>query len=116
MNDIDRLQGEWLLVSGQRHAEVFSDKTVGNVKLIFDGDVLKTAKPNGVTEGKFTLHPEMNPKGMDLEMDGSLGLGIYKLEGDTLTIVHGEVDEPRPKDFEAIKSGNLNLLVLRRVK
>src|SRR3954469_12985413 len=116
MGDTGRLQGEWLIVSGQRHGETFSDKIVRHVKLIFNGDVLKTAKPNGVTEAKFALHPELAPKGIDLDMDGSLGLGIYKLEGDTLTIVHGEVEEPRPKDFDAVQSGTLNLLVLRKVQ
>ena len=51
--------------------------------LTFDGGVLKTAKADGVTVATFTLHPETNPKGIDLDMDGNLGLGIYKLKEDT---------------------------------
>ena len=113
MKDIDRIQGEWVLISGERHGQPFADEAIKDVTLTFDGNVLKTAKADGVTEAIFTLHPETNPKGIDLDMDGNLGLGIYKLE-DTLTIVHGEIDEPRPKDFEEIKGGTLTLLVLRK--
>ena len=68
-----------------------------------------------MTEAVFTLHPDNSPKGMDLNMEGSVGLGIYKLEGDKLTILHGEVEEARPASFDAVKNGNLTLLVLRKV-
>ena len=114
MKDIDRIQGEWVLISGERHGQPFANETIKDVTLTFDGDVLKTAKADGVTEATFTLYPETNPKGIDLDMDGSLGLGIYKFEEDTLTILHGEIEEPRPKDFEEIKDGTLTLLVLRK--
>ena len=103
LKDIDRFQGTWALISGERHGEPFPDEVVKSVKLTFFGDILKTHKKNGVTEATFTLHSESNPKGIDLNMDGSLGLGIYKLEGETLTILHGEVEEPRPADFDDVK-------------
>jgi uncharacterized protein (TIGR03067 family) len=114
MSDSNRIQGKWVLISGERHGEKFTDEVVKQVTLQFVGDVLKTEKKNDVTEAAFTLHPETNPKGIDLVMDGSLGLGIYRLEGMTLTILHGEVEEPRPADFDAVKSGNLTMLVLRK--
>jgi uncharacterized protein (TIGR03067 family) len=114
MNDKETVQGTWVLVAGERHGTKFGDEVVKNVKLIFLGDVLKTRKPNDVTEAKFTLHPETNPKGIDLDMDGSVGLGIYKLEGNTLTILHGEIEEPRPADFDAVKDGKLTMLVLEK--
>jgi uncharacterized protein (TIGR03067 family) len=113
MKDIDRIQGKWVLIAGERHGKPFTDETIKDVTLTFDGNVLKTAKAEGTTEAIFTLHPETNPKGIDLDM-GSLGLGIYKLEEDKLTILHGEIEEPRPKDFEEIKGGTLTLLVLRK--
>jgi uncharacterized protein (TIGR03067 family) len=107
------IQGTWALVSGERHGEEFAVETLKNVTLTFVGDVLKTKKNTDVTEAKFTLHPETNPKGMDLNMDGNIGLGIYKLEGNMLTILHGEIEEARPADFNAVKNGNLTLLILR---
>jgi uncharacterized protein (TIGR03067 family) len=112
--DLERLQGEWQLVSGGRHGQVFPDDILKQVRLTFVGNVLKTTKPDSVTDATFTLHPELDPKGIDVDMDGSPGLGIYKLEDDTLTILHAEILEPRPKNFEAVKSGTLTLLVLRK--
>jgi uncharacterized protein (TIGR03067 family) len=114
MNDTQRIQGEWSLISGERHGEEFPAEAIKNVKLTFAGNVLKTTKPDGETEATFVLHPEMDPKGIDLDMEGNLGLGIYKLDGNSLSILHGEIEEPRPKEFAAVKDGALTLLVLRR--
>jgi uncharacterized protein (TIGR03067 family) len=114
MKDMDMIQGTWALVSGERHGEKFTDEVVKNVKLTFRDNVLTTKKTNDVTEATFTLHPEMNPKGIDLDMDGNLGLGIYQLEGKTLTVLHGEIEESRPANFDAVKTGNLTMLVLRK--
>jgi uncharacterized protein (TIGR03067 family) len=116
MKDIDKIQGQWVLISGERHGEAFAEETTKNVTLTFDGDLLRTAKADGVTEATFTLHPETSPKGIDLNMDGSLGLGIYKFEEDTLTILHGEIEQPRPKNFDEVEGGALTLLVLRKAR
>jgi uncharacterized protein (TIGR03067 family) len=67
-------------------------------------------------KAKFKLHSATTPKGIDLDMDGSVGLGIYKLEGDTLTILHGEVDDKRPTEFNSKQTPSLTLLVLKRSK
>jgi uncharacterized protein (TIGR03067 family) len=114
MSDTQRIQGEWSLISGERHGEKFPAEAIKNVKLRFAGNILKTTKPDGETEAIFVLHPEMNPKGIDLDMEGNVGLGIYKLDGDSLSLLHGEIEEPRPKEFDAVKDGALTLLVLRR--
>jgi uncharacterized protein (TIGR03067 family) len=116
MNDFERLQGTWALISGERNGEKFTTQVTKNVRLTFAGDALKTHKGDEVTEATFKLHPEMNPKGIELDMDGSVGLGIYKLEADTLTILHGEIDQPRPSDFDAIKNGDLTMLVLQKAQ
>jgi uncharacterized protein (TIGR03067 family) len=112
----DRIQGRWALVSGERHGEKFAPEAISGVRLVFAGNVLRTEKPGEVTEATFTLHPETSPKGIDIDMDGSLGLGIYRLEGDRLAILHGEVGDPRPADFDAVKGGALTLLNLRRAE
>jgi uncharacterized protein (TIGR03067 family) len=114
-SDLDVIQGEWALVSGERHGVVFGLDTIKEVRLAFTGNRLTTKKADGSAEATFELHPETQPKGIDLNMDGSVGLGIYRLETDSLSILHGEIEEPRPQDFDAVKNGNLTLLVLRRV-
>jgi uncharacterized protein (TIGR03067 family) len=116
MTDIDRIQGDWELVSGERNGAALAQNAVKDVQLIFSGSRLTTKKADQMTDATFVLHPEASPKGIDLDMDGSVGLGIYRLEGDSLSILHGEVEQPRPKDFDAVQDGNLTLLVLRRMK
>jgi uncharacterized protein (TIGR03067 family) len=116
MKDADRIQGAWELVAGERHGETFSDELVKNVTLTFTGDTLKTKNGGNVTEATFKLHPEMKPKGIDLIMEDSAGLGIYKFERDALTILHGEIDEPRPNDFDIQKNDMLTLLILKRAE
>ena len=116
MKDYEEIQGTWALVSGERHGKVFSDEVVKAVSLEFSQDTLATKNNDRVRKAKFKLHPDSMPKGIDLDMDGSIGLGIYKLNGDTLTILHGEVDDTRPTEFDPKQTPRLTLLVLKRSK
>src|SRR6185436_6476851 len=88
MNDNECLQGTWELVSGERHGKAFPQTVVIGVRLEFSGDTLLTKNKDHVSKAKFTLHSDTMPKGIDLDMDGSIGHGIYQLDGDTLTILH----------------------------
>jgi uncharacterized protein (TIGR03067 family) len=115
MKDIDRIQGTWKLVSGERNGEALPAEITTNVSLIFSGNKLTTKNKNTVTEALFTLHPETNPRGIDLDMEGNVGLGIYELGGEKLTILHGEVEEARPANFDALKNRNLTLLILNKI-
>jgi uncharacterized protein (TIGR03067 family) len=115
MGDQEKIQGGWALVSGERNGKPLPDEVLPHVKLIFAGDKLTTKHKDRETEATFKLVSSKTPKEIDLDMDGSVGKGIYQLEGDTLRIVHGEVGNPRPKDFPAAGSG-LTVLVLKREK
>ena len=116
MKDEDKIQGTWLLESGERHGKALPDNVVKNATLIFAGDKLTTKTKDRATESKFTLHVDKTPKEIDLDMDGNVGLGIYQLEDDSLKIVHGEVGDARPTTFETKNQSGLTLLVLKRQK
>lgn len=116
MTDHDRLQGTWQVVSGERAGQPFSADVVKNVRLVFTGDKLVTQNKDRKTESRFTLHPETTPPGIDLEMGKETGLGSYRLNGDDLTIAHGEVGEPRPTGFASTEKVPLTVLVLKRSK
>ena len=116
MNDHKSIEGTWALVSGERHGKAFSDEVVKAVSLEFSQDTLATKNKDRVSKAKFKLHPDTTPKGIDLDMDGNIGLGIYKLDGDALTILHGEVDDTRPTEFDPKQTPRLTLLVLKRSK
>jgi len=114
MSDGDRIQGTWALVSGERHGQAFSNQVIESVTLEFSGNVLSTKTKDRVNKATFTLYPDIAPRGIDLDMGGTVGLGIYKLDGDTLTILHGEVGDKRPPHFDPKETPRLTLLVLKR--
>jgi uncharacterized protein (TIGR03067 family) len=115
MGDQERIQGTWALVSGERSGNPLPDQVTQHIKLIFAGDKLITQHKDRKTEATFRLDANKTPKEIDLDMGGSVGRGIYQLDGDSLKIVHGEVGDARPKDFPKAGSG-LTVLVLNREK
>lgn len=113
MTDEQKIQGAWSLVSGERHGKPFPEDVVKNVTLVFAKDILTTKNRDRETTAKFTLHEHETPKQIDLDMDGSIGEGIYELTGDDLKLLHGEVGDPRPAAFDANRD-HLTLLILKR--
>jgi len=114
MTDEQKIQGTWQLVTGERHGKAFSDELVKGITLSFSKDVLTTKNKDRESDAKFRLRPETAPKGIDLTMEGSVGEGIYALEGDDLKILHGEVGDPRPATFDPKAFPTTSLLILRR--
>jgi uncharacterized protein (TIGR03067 family) len=115
MGDQEKIQGTWALVAGERNGKPLPDEVVTQVKLIFSGKELTTKNKDRQTESTFKLDPNKNPKEIDVGMEGNVGKGIYRLDADTLKIVHGEVGEARPNEFPKAGSG-LTVLVLKREK
>jgi uncharacterized protein (TIGR03067 family) len=116
MNDRDAIQGTWRLVAGERHGQPFSDNLLRTVTLTFADGKLTTKTKDRSNENRFTLDSTQNPKHIDMDMDGTLGEGIYELAGDNLKILHDEVGEPRPKAFDLKASPQLTLMILTREK
>jgi uncharacterized protein (TIGR03067 family) len=115
MGDQEKIQGTWAIVSGERGGKALPAEVIQSIHLIFAENKLTTKRKDRQTEATFKLNSASTPKEIDLDMDGNIGKGIYKLDGDTLKIVHGEVGDDRPKDFPEPGSG-LTVLVLKREK
>jgi uncharacterized protein (TIGR03067 family) len=116
VTDHDNIQGTWSLESAVRDGKPLPSEVTKQIRLIFSGDKLATKNKDRTTAATFKLHPDQTPKGIDLDMDGNVGLGIYQLVGDELNIVHGEVGDPRPKAFDLEGTSGLTLLILKREK
>src|SRR5262245_31934843 len=103
--DQKKIQGKWKIESGMKGGKPLPDEIVKSGIVEFDGNKIKsTAKVDGkeqTHEMTFKLDPTKKPKAIDVDMNGKPGLGIYKLDGNTLTICHGEDDDPRPTEFES---------------
>jgi uncharacterized protein (TIGR03067 family) len=108
--DKDKLQGEWTLVKLERPGEKKSGAIIKNSKLVVKGEEW-LATFNG-KEVKWTvkLDAAKSPKEIDFTQDGTTfrTLGIYKLDGDTLTVCRAanRAGNPsgggeRPKELKA---------------
>ena len=82
LNDHEKIQGVWRLISGERHGKAFSDDVTKRVKLEFSKDILTTISGEHSTRATFKLDAEKSPKEIDIDMDGEKGVGIYALDGD----------------------------------
>jgi uncharacterized protein (TIGR03067 family) len=112
MSDQENIQGIWQLNTGERGGKPFPDDVVKGV--LFDGDKLTTKVKDRATTFAFKLFPDQMPKAIDLDMDGTIGQGIYRLEGNTLTIVHTEAGQDRPSEFATKDGTPLTMMVLKR--
>jgi RNA polymerase sigma-70 factor (ECF subfamily) len=114
--DQERLQGTWVLESGLSNGKDAPAGFIGSLQLTFRGKQL-TARVGKITkEGTYTLDPSSNPRGIDLTENGRRPLGIYRLEGDKLTLCLDEQGKARPTEFRAEAGTSHTLMVLRRQK
>lgn len=118
--DKDKLQGEWTVTDAKKNGQgpPDRDEIVGQ-KLTFGGDKLKF----GPFEGEWTLDPSKEPRQIDLTVlegpeneKGKVAQGIYKLDGDKLTLHLSHPGGERPTSFESKEGENCILLTTERVK
>lgn len=106
----ENLQGDWI---GKWLAEP-SKEAGRQTTYTFKGNVCSFETPSGTTGTfKFQIDDSHEPKHFDkLQRNNGLWLGIYKIEGDTLTICIGTQDK-RPTEFKAGENGG-DLAVWKR--
>jgi uncharacterized protein (TIGR03067 family) len=126
--DRDALQGKWRSTSSTRDGEKLDGAKKWTV-LVVDKDAISweesTLKGDfgetGVVPFSYKLDPSKDPKTIDLTLTkyankGKKQLGIYRLQGDELTICVSWKDKARPKKFESERSSGYQLLTLKRVE
>lgn len=118
--EVARHQGTWAVTKFVREGQESPADLVESIVRIVEGDHVVWKRDGKSFAGtKVELDPKGEPKTIDVLPDGgpSFGkriLGIYKLDGDELTICMAEADKPRPKEFRAEAGSGLTLMTFRR--
>jgi uncharacterized protein (TIGR03067 family) len=113
-------QGTWFAVSFRRDGQETPAAIVRTIQRTVEKDHV-TWKRDGKSFAGTTivLDPKQAPAAIDVLPDGgpSRGkrvLGIYRLEGNRLTICMADPDRPRPREFAAEKGSKQTLMVFTR--
>lgn len=113
--DLKKLEGAWTIVSvqekGEKEQRPVGDTAVfkGNKVIFSIGDEKETAK--------FKIDSTKKPGWFDITTGPYKGVGIYKLEGNTLKVCLNQSGKERPTAFKSEKdSPNERLFVLKRGK
>jgi uncharacterized protein (TIGR03067 family) len=102
--------GKPLMTDGEDHHQMFTDDGQWNYSYRGGKDT---------SGGSFVLDLSQNPPTFDISMGGfgsSQYRGIYKIEGDTLTLCLVSGDLERPKTFESTAEKPTTIWVFKRVR
>jgi uncharacterized protein (TIGR03067 family) len=117
--DEEKIVGTWAYVSVEGRGLKVPEEQVKEAKLILAADGKFTAIVKGKkTEGTYKLDPAKKPKEITTtDGDGKAHNGIYKIDGDTLTLCMSKGDgAERPTEFATKEDANVVLVVLNREK
>jgi uncharacterized protein (TIGR03067 family) len=113
--DREKIQGSWALVSSEAGDRKSSAEEVKKsaTKLEFAGEKVLVAQGDGSQLATFRLDPAKEPKEIDLVLlKTEVHKGIYKLDGDTLTICKSHPPEERPAEFATTKGSKWPMVLV----
>jgi uncharacterized protein (TIGR03067 family) len=116
----ERHQGTWLVTSFVSDGIEASPEIAGSIRrVVKDNHVVWKRDGKSFAGTTMEVDPAREPKTIDVIPDGGKSrgkrvLGIYKFDGDTLTICMAGVDQERPKEFKAGKGSGRSLMTLKR--
>jgi RNA polymerase sigma factor (sigma-70 family) len=117
--DRDELKGDWQVFAVVQDGRVLPEDQFPVTRLkIRDDTILHEGGPHQPLEVRFRLHPEQQPKAMDMESQGyhaDTYHAIYALEGDTLTICRPD-GATRPKEFASSPGSNVLIYTAKRIR
>ena len=120
LSDSELLQGEWRLMSGEYGGKT-NDRSQDSppTTIRIEGDLLSEYVDGSFsTESRFTLDPDREPKRIALTYTDEkevTEVGIYRVEGDTLTLCRTLPRNDYPDEFKTAEGDSRTLQVFHRV-
>jgi uncharacterized protein (TIGR03067 family) len=120
--DKKKLQGTWTVAAHTTSGTATPAKKLTGWRLTVAGDKMTTRDGTDVLdESTFRLDAAGKPRAIDLRLTegpdkGKSVQGIYKLEGDTLTVCVAEPGRPRPRELASRAGSGHMLFVFKRAK
>jgi uncharacterized protein (TIGR03067 family) len=114
------LEGEWAMLSGVMDGKAMDASLVQWVKRVTQGNQTTVlAGPQTMLKVTFTCDASHSPAIIDYvnlagAHKGKRQQGIYKLEGDVLTVCTGAPGAARPGEFESVKGDGRSLTVWKK--
>lgn len=118
--ELKRHQGTWFVTSSIYDGQEAPTNVLSSIKRIVDGDHVVWERDGKRFAGtRIELDPSHVPKTIDVIPDGGQNrdervLGIYKIDGNTLTICMAAPGKPRPNKWKADKDSGCTLRTFRR--
>jgi uncharacterized protein (TIGR03067 family) len=120
--ELEKLQGDWVMVSSERNGEALPDEQVKALRRTIKDDEFTVTRDNEtVAKGKFTVDPSKSPKTIDVTItegdntDKTMK-GIYEIDGDNYKVCFAPFSKDRPKEFSSKGDEGLVLSVWKKAK
>jgi RNA polymerase sigma factor (sigma-70 family) len=115
--DEQKILGNWAVESCEVGGQQVPEEKTKEAKVTFAPNGKWNRKGEKEEEGTYKLGPAKKPKEITITTDErGTELGIYKLDGDTLTICLEARGNERPTEFATKEGSVANLIVLKRVQ
>jgi uncharacterized protein (TIGR03067 family) len=115
------LAGRWQSVSYALDGKKAADADMKRIQLVIDGEGNSSAYNDGklFIASTIKIDPTQEPLAMDLTFTagapkGTVSLGIYKIDGDVLTICRAPAKKSRPTEFASTPGSGLTLMSYKR--
>jgi len=119
--EIKKLQGSWKVIRSEVNGITIPLTAYKKVVVTIKDSTIQFKDGDKVYEEiAFDIDIEAKPKEIDYRYVAGLKKGvrengIYKLDGDELTLCMSQQKQPRPKDFVPKKGAGTQILTLKRI-